>query len=62
MSYYVTRSARTFQISEIYINLDFTSSSKLPNVAVVRLAKNVFKNFPTNNPIWRNQDLQIKRG
>ena len=60
MSYYVTRSARTFQISEIYINKDFHIKSKFPNVAIIKLADPFLTNFPANNAIWGIQDLQIK--
>ena len=64
MSYYVTwkggkkpEHSRTFQINEIYINVDF---HRFPNVAIIRLDKNFVPNFPSNNPTWGNQDLQIK--
>ena len=64
MSYHVTRKgdrkleySRTFQINEIYINVDFY---RFPNVAIIRLDKRFVPNFPTNNPTWRNKDLQIK--
>ena len=60
MSYYVARNPRTFQISEIYINKDFSISSKFPNVAIIRLDNLFLPNFPANNPTWGNPDLPIK--
>ena len=64
MSYYVScksgkkaEYSRTFQVNEIYINVDF---HRFPNVAIIRLDKHFVTNFPSNNPTWGNQDLQIK--
>ena len=51
---------RTFQIDEIYISKDFHIKSKFPNVAIIRLDNPYVPNFPANNPIWGNPDLQIK--
>ena len=62
ITYYVTPNPKTFQISEIYINLDLASSSKLPNVAVIKLESPFLTNIPSRNPVLRNQDLQIKLG
>ena len=62
VSYYVTSKdggnpeyPRTFQINEIYINVDF---HRFPNVAIIKLDNPYMPNFPTNNPSWG--DLQIK--
>ena len=64
MSYYVScksgkkpEYSRTFQVNEIYINVDF---HRFPNVAIIRLDKHFVPKFPSNNPTWGNQDLQIK--
>lgn len=62
ITYYVTPNPKTFQISEIYINLDLAKSSKLPNVAVIKLESPFLTNTPSRNPVLRNQDLQIKLG
>ena len=67
IDYYVTpkggglpKHPRTFHIDEVYINKDFQSKSKFPNVAIIRLDKDSVPNFPTFIPSWGNPDLPIK--